>query len=200
VAPATAVALVVSAGSSVVPLAVDIVTSVDNNDTVTTTAFSTTAPGELLVAFAASDGPTASAQSLTISGAGLTWNLVRRSNTQFGTAEIWSATAPAALTDVTVTSTQLAGGFDQTLTVVAFTGSGGTGASAAANGATGTPTLPLTTTRAGSLIYGVGNDWDRAAAHLVGPSRRWFTNGWTPASAIRSGSRRVPRRWPRRAL
>src|SRR4029079_10121041 len=72
VAPATAVALVVSAASCVCALAVDVVASIADNDTVTTAPFSTAAAGELLVAFAASDGPTASAQTLTISGAGLT--------------------------------------------------------------------------------------------------------------------------------
>jgi hypothetical protein len=54
--------------------------------------------------------------------------------------------------------------------VVAFTGasltsSGATGGGAAATGA---PTASLTTTRAGSWVWAVGNDWDNAIARTVG--------------------------------
>ena len=84
------------------------------------------------MAFAASDGPTtgANTQTLTISGAGLTWTRVQRAAAQRGVAEIWTATAPAALSNVTVTSTQsvtsvLGAPVNQSLTVVAFTGASG---------------------------------------------------------------------------
>src|SRR5262249_30578624 len=54
----------------------------------------TTAGPALLVAFVSADGPPlANAQSATVSSAGLAWSLVARSNAQFGTAEIWTATA-----------------------------------------------------------------------------------------------------------
>jgi beta-lactam-binding protein with PASTA domain len=168
VAPGTAVALVVSSGSATVLLTVDVTTSVDGNGTVVTPAFSTAAAGELLVAFVSSDGPTAGDQTTTITGAGLTWTLKQRSNTQLGTSEIWTATAPTALTGVSVTATQDVGGFDQSLTIVAFRGAGGTGAVAAANGLTGAPTVSLTTTRGGSLVYAVGNDWNQAFARTLG--------------------------------
>src|SRR5580765_4524036 len=139
----------------------------DGQGTRTTPAFNA-ASGDLLIAFAASDGPPASAQTLTVGGAGLTWTLVRRVNAQAGTSEIWKATASAALSNVTVTSTQGAGGYQQSLTIVRFSGAGGTGASAGASAPTGAPTVSLTTTQAGSLIYGVGNDWDRATARTPG--------------------------------
>src|SRR6185295_13014148 len=92
----TAVALVVSSGTART-LAVDRTVFVDGVGTRTTAPFSTTEAGELLVAFATSAGPTQTTpkQTLNISGAGLSWTLVRRTNTQSGTAEIWAATAPA---------------------------------------------------------------------------------------------------------
>ena len=134
----------------------------------TTPAFSTTSPGEVLVAFAASDGPAAGdAQTLTISGGGLTWTRVQRAAAQFGVSEIWTATAPTALTNVTVASTQAAGGFHQSLTVIAFTGVGGVGASNVGGAVTGAPTVSLVTQAAGSVVYAVGNDWDRAAARAI---------------------------------
>jgi beta-lactam-binding protein with PASTA domain len=138
----------------------------------TTPAFNTSAAGEVLIAFAASDGPSTGAQTLTVSGAGLTWTLVQRSNTRAGTSEIWKATAAAVLTNATVTSTQTqAGSYRQSLTVVAFIGASGTGASAAANGASGAPSVTLTTTKAGAVVYGVGNDWDNATARTLGANQ-----------------------------
>ena len=123
------------------------------------------------MAFAASDGPSPGTQTLTVSGAGLTWTLVRRVNTQAGTSEIWRTTAPAVLTNVSVTSTQGSGTYAQSLTLVAFSGAAGTGVSVGANAPTGAPTVSLTTTQAGSLVYGVGNDWDRAVARTLGASQ-----------------------------
>ena len=90
--------------------------------TTPTNAFTSALPGELLVAFAASDGPNDSAQTLSVSGAGLSWRLVRRSNAQSGTAEIWTATAPTALTNVKFTATQARTGYDMSLYVIAVQG------------------------------------------------------------------------------
>ena len=181
VASGSAVALVVSSGPAGVSVAADTTVSVNGKGTVVSPPISTAAAGELLVAFAASDGPTTSSQTLTVSGAGLTWSLKQRSNTQLGTSEIWTATAPATLVNASVTATQAAGGFDQSLTVVAFRGAGGTGAAAAGGAASGAPSVSLTTTRAGSLVYGVGNDWDTAVARVVGTNQtivhQWVDSG-----------------------
>ena len=150
------------------PPAVDKMVFSDGLGKRTTAAFSTTSMGETLVAFAASDGPPAAGgQTLTISGAGLTWTRVQRANTQFGTSEIWTATASAALTNVTVSSTPSATGFYQSLTVIAFTGVGSVGASNIANAGTGAPSVSLVSQAAGSLVYAVGNDWDNAIARTV---------------------------------
>ncbi|MDQ1475116.1 MAG: large repetitive protein, partial [Actinomycetota bacterium] len=140
----------------------------DAKGVATTPTFSTAAAGALLVAFVGSDGPTAGGQTMTVTGAGLTWTLVKRTNARPGDAEIWWARAPGTLTNVSVTSTPGVTGFDQSLTVVAFRGASGVGATGTANAATGAPTVGLTTTRASSWVFGVGNDWDRATARTVG--------------------------------
>ncbi|MCW2573517.1 MAG: hypothetical protein JWO88_3575, partial [Frankiales bacterium] len=150
-------------------LGVDRTVAVDGGATVVTAPFSTSAAGELLVAFVGSDGPRSVAQTATVSGGGLTWTLVRRTNTQAGSAEVWQARAPSALTNVTVQSVLTNSATpDQSLTVVAFKGASGVGTAAGAAGATGAPGVSLTTTSGGSLVFGVGNDWDRAQARTLG--------------------------------
>jgi hypothetical protein len=124
--------------------------------------------GDVLVAFAASDGPTTGGQTLTVfGGTGLTWSLVKRTNTQLGTAEIWTAKATTALTNATVSATQSATNFQQSLTVMTFTGAAGVGASAGASAPTGAPQVALVTTTPGSLVFGVGNDWNNAIARTL---------------------------------
>ncbi len=163
-----AVALVVSSGPPTSAIAVDKVVYSDGNGTQTTPAFSTTMAGELLLAFAASDGPTSGGQKLTLSGAGLTWTRIQRANNQLGVSEIWQATAPSQLTGATVKSTPSISGYHQSLTVVAFTGASGIGASAKASAASGAPRASLTTTKSDSIVFGVGNDWDSATARTLG--------------------------------
>jgi hypothetical protein len=146
--------------------------TVNGHGTVTTPGFNTVEAGEQLLAFVASDGPSgADKQSATVSGAGLTWSLAKRSNSHSGDAEIWSATAPATLTDATVTATPAAAGYDQSLTVISLEQSAGVGASVAGGAANGAPSVSLTTSEAGSLVYAVGNDWDSATARTVGPNQ-----------------------------
>jgi hypothetical protein len=144
--------------------------SVHGHGAVTTPAFHTAAAGETLLAFVGSDGPNApAAQRVTVSGAGLTWTLVRRANGQAGDAEVWKATAPTVLASATVTSTPATAGYDQDLTVIAMEGTGGTGASAGASAPSGSPHVSLTTTEATSLVFAVGDDWDTATARTLPP-------------------------------
>jgi beta-lactam-binding protein with PASTA domain len=168
VAPSSAVAIVVSSGPAATGVpTVDRLVFSEGLGKRTTAAFSTIAPGELLVAFAASDGPAApNAQSLTISGAGLTWTRRARAASQSGDSEIWTAIAPTPLTNVTVSSAQSSTGVHQSLTVIAFTGAGGVGGTAV-GGSVGAPSVSVTAIAAGSVVYGVGNDWDRAAARTI---------------------------------
>ena len=173
--------LVVSSGPPPAGPTVDRVLFSDGSGT-RTISVSTSGLGEVLLAFAGSDGPsTGSAQTLTVSGGGLTWTLVRRANTRAGTSEIWRATAAAQLSGAVVSSTQSRTGYHQSLTVVAVASASGTGASAIANGATGAPSVALTTTKAGSLVYGVGNDWDRAVARTLGAGQT-MVHEWVDTS------------------
>ena len=76
------------------------------------------------------------------------------------------ATAPTLLANVTVTSTQSIEGYDQSLTVMTLTGAS-VGTSATASGSRGAPGAVLMTTKPGSLVFGVGNDWDRAIPRTI---------------------------------
>ncbi len=150
----------------------DVETSVNGHGTTTTGPFTTAEGEEEVLAFVSSDGPAgAGRQSVTVSGAGLEWKLIARANSQSGDSEIWAARAPTALNEATVTSTPAVSGYDQTLTVISLEMSDGIGASATAGGATGAPSVSLTTTEEGSLVYAVGNDWDNAVGRTLGSNQ-----------------------------
>jgi hypothetical protein len=139
--------------------------------TVTSPSFHTAAPGQTVLAFVAGDGPRAGTrQTATVSGAGLTWRLVKRADTGHGDAEIWAATAPRVLTKATVTSTPARPGYDQHLIVIAMEGIDGVGASSASSGAHGAPNLVLTTSSETSLVFAVGEG--------AGAMARTLPPGW----------------------
>jgi hypothetical protein len=143
----------------------DVSISVDGQDAITTPPFSTTTVGDLLVAFVAYDGPSSSPQTATVSGAGLAWNLLERSNTQAGTAEIWTARIDGTVAGVTVTSQPGTGsGFHGSLTVIAFTNAAGTSVVGRTGAPSGAPDIPLPGVIAGDWVFAVGNDWDNAVA------------------------------------
>jgi len=162
--------------------AIDVVVPVDRGSasaTITTPLFSTHAASELLLAFVSADylgGSNTTVQS--VSGAGLTWTRVVRSNAQAGTSEIWRAFAPAALSGASV-SARLSQSVVSSMTVVSFSnvdttgtnGSGAIGATAAASNASGTPSATVVTTRANSWVFGVGNDYDNAIARSLGSNQ-----------------------------
>lgn len=163
-------------------IAIDATTAVDRGSrstTITTTPFSTAFGNELLLAFVSSDGSSSRVTVTGVSGAGLSWALVARTNVQRGTAEIWRAFAPAALAGVTVTASLSQNVPAASMTVMSFTGvdsggsngSGAIGATGSGNGSSGAPAATLTTTRAGSLVIGVGNDWDNAIARIPGANQ-----------------------------
>ncbi len=151
---------------------VDVETSVNGHGTTTTGPFTTAEGEEELLAFVSSDGPAgAGKQAVTVSGAGLEWKLVARANSQSGDSEIWAARAATALTGATVTSTPSASGYDQTLSVISVEMSLGIGASVSGGGSSGAPSVSLTTTEEGSVVYAVGNDWDTATARTLGSNQ-----------------------------
>jgi hypothetical protein len=148
-------------------LAIDRTVSADGAGPVTTASFDTSGPDQLLVAFVSSDGPAGTPMTFSVTGAGLTWRLAQRTNVQWGGTEVWSAYAPNTVTGGRVTSTPGTGGYFQSLTVLAFTGASGIGATASANASTGPPSIAVTTTAAGSRAFAVGNDWDGAVARTL---------------------------------
>lgn len=140
--------------------------------------FSTKAGGELLLALIASDSTAPGTKVNTVSGGGLTWVLVERTNTQSGDTEIWRAFASAPLTNASVTAT-LSQKVAASMQVLSFSGvdttgtngSGAIGAIGSGNANPGAPTASLTTTRANSWVFGVGNDFDNSIARRVGPGQ-----------------------------
>jgi hypothetical protein len=154
--------------------------SASSSTSITTPTFSTTVGNELLLAFIGTDYPGSGPNTTVtgVTGAGLTWVLVQRTNAQFGTSEIWRALAPVPLSNATVTANLSVAVGVSSITVVSFTGvdlsgtngSGAIGATGSGNGV-GPPAATLTTTRSNSLVFGVGNDWDASVARTVGPGQ-----------------------------
>ena len=167
--------------TAAIALAIDAVATGDGSvagTSLASGALTTTSANELLLACIASDAKTAGVTVTGVSGGGLTWALVRRTNAQMGTAEVWRAFAPAQLSSVAVTAT-----FSQSvvasITVVSFTGAdatgangaGAIGANASASAVSGAPTASLATTRNNSWVFGVGDDWDKATARTLGANQ-----------------------------
>src|SRR5439155_1443952 len=164
-------------------LAVGTTVFAEGSGTRTAGPFDTSA-GDLVVAFASSSGPATGGQSITISGGGLTWSRVTSANGMPGTAEIWQAWSPTAQTGISITSTMAATGTTtQSVTVVTFSGAGGVGASAGLSALSGAPSVSLTTTKAGSFLYAVGNDWDAPVARTLGANQalvhQWVDTGFS---------------------
>ena len=138
--------------------------------------FTASAPGDLIVAFVAGDGPAAATQKAKVTGGGLTWTLAKRTNSQYGTAEIWTARATGTLSNAAITSTlNDPGGYGVALTVVGFSDAAGTGQSSGASARTGAPTASLTTSGTDALVFGVGNDWTASVPRTLGPNQTLLT-------------------------
>jgi hypothetical protein len=167
--------------TSTAQLVIDKTVSTDKGSSVTSItspAFSTTAGNELLLAVVATDAASSNMTVSAVAGAGLTWSLVRRTNVQLGTAEIWRAFATTTLSSVSVNAT-LAQRVTASITVMAIKGvdtSGTGGSGAIGNVGTGSanpgaPSASLVTTRNNSWVVGVGNDWDNAIARTLGANQ-----------------------------
>jgi outer membrane biosynthesis protein TonB len=140
--------------------------------TAVTSAFSTTASNELLLAYIATDYSSGANTTVTnVTGAGLQWVLVARTNVQGGTSEIWRALATSPLSNVMVSAT-LSQSVASSITLMSFkgvdttgtNGSGAIGAIGSGNASVGLPTASLMTTRNNSWVVAVGNDYDSAIA------------------------------------
>lgn len=141
-----------------------------SSTSLTSPAFSTRQGNELLLAFIGTNSVAGVETVRGVTGAGLTWTLVRRTNTQGGTAEIWRAFATQPLNQAVVTaalSTSLRG----TLTVMSFSGvdtsNNGLGAIGAVDGRSSDADYQgasIVATRSRSLVVGIGNDTTWAVA------------------------------------
>ena len=171
---AVTIVLTMATANAWAAISIDATTSANASKaapSVSTPSFSTQAGGELLLAFVATDYISGSSTTVTsISGAGVDWTLVKRTNAQKGTAEIWRAFTATPLSNVTVTAA-LSQKVLSSITVVAYggvdtsgtNGSGAIGATAGASASKGSPSAGLVTTRNGSWVFGVGNDYDNAS-------------------------------------
>jgi hypothetical protein len=132
-----------------------------------TAKLSTKAAGDLIVAFVGADSPYHEGQVSTVSGGGLTWKLVARENKALGGAEVWVARASGILTNdpITVKASRLlpgspgGHGYDETITVAAFKNAPGLGAVGKFNSKKGAATGTITTTKANSWVWAIGDDW-----------------------------------------
>ncbi|HKB13269.1 MAG TPA: PASTA domain-containing protein, partial [Vicinamibacterales bacterium] len=196
----SAVALVISQGTA--PTIATFVSrnATSPNTTITSPPFAV-AGATLLVAFISTDGPATGPNVIVNgvnnnnSGVPLTWTRANRVNTQLGTSEIWWAFAPTARASMTVTGV-LSLSEIASMTVVGFQGAANSlvgAATAIANkaaGVAGNPSATLTTTRANSWVFGVGNDWDNfralspaAGSTMVNTSTNAITDTfWTERS------------------
>lgn len=144
-----------------------------SGSSITSPTFSTSSANELLLAFVASDAKSAGVTVTGVTTTGVTWSLVKRTNAQLGTAEIWKAFASTALTNVSVKAS-LSQSVAASITVVTFTGantSTPTGATGTNSASSGAPSASLMTTHNNSWVFGVGNDWDNAIARTLGPNQ-----------------------------
>ena len=167
---------------AVANITIDASTSKDvtaSGSAITSSAFSTASGNELLLAFVSSDALSSNMTVSSVTGGGLTWTLVVRSNAQGGTSEVWRAFAASPLSNATVTANFSQTAPTSTITVMSFmgvdttgtNGSGAIGATISAGAKSGAPTASLTTTRNNSLVIGVGNDYDNATARTIGSNQ-----------------------------
>lgn len=173
--------LLLICSSSWASVGIDVASSADKSSSTTTiksNAFSTSSNNELLLAFISADAISSGMNVKSVTGAGLTWTLVVRSNSQLGTAEVWRAFAVAPVSAAIVTAS-LSQAVPASMTVIAFngvnssdpTGAAAVGATNVKGASSGAPSISLVTTQNGSWVFGVGNDWDNAIARVVGPSQ-----------------------------
>jgi hypothetical protein len=172
-------------------IGIDAVTSADGpsaSKTIASAPFSINAANELLLAFVQTDYLSGGNTTVTsVSGGGLNWVLVRRTNVQSGDSEIWRAFAPAPVSNITVIA-NLSQSVYSSLSVMSCTGvdttgtngSGAVGATSSGNASKGAPSATLTTTRNGSLIVGDGNDFDNAIGRTAGSGQRLVHQFLTP--------------------
>jgi RHS repeat-associated protein len=137
----------------------------DSINVSTTPTFSTTSGNQLLLAFISASALSTPVTVSSVTGGGLTWTLVKRTNNQAGTAEIWRAFSPFILSNVAMTA-NLVNNSETSVTVLTYlgvdttgtNGSGAIGALGTAASGGGAPSATLVSTQKNSMVFGVGID------------------------------------------
>jgi hypothetical protein len=174
--------LLVCCTSSWAAVTVNLHLSTDNsspNASISSPSFQVVSGNELLLAFVSTDfisGQNTTVKSVT--GGGLTWVLVVRTNHEFGTSEIWRAFATTPVSNVVVTAT-LSQDVVSSMTVLGYAGvdstgingSGAIGAIGSGSSGSGAPAASVTTTRSNSWVFGAGNDYDNAILRTPGSNQ-----------------------------
>jgi hypothetical protein len=135
--------------------------------------------GELVLAYIAAGGSSRNAQQVTaVTGGGLVWSLVARSNADgSGTTEVWQARASLTVPKLVVTAALLRGPYAGMIQVVSYTGAE-IGAVARATGRRDSPVVTVAPTRAGSLIWSVGRDIGWHESSLTVPPTETFVHAF----------------------
>jgi len=137
---------------------------------ITAPRFTTLSSGDLVLAFVSSGGPAGKAQRVTaVTGGGLRWTLVARSDRVAGTVEVWQARANGMPQAVAVTA-RLLYKAQGSITVAAFTGAARATAAAGGSGR-GAPAAVLPTPVQSSMIWAVGRDASGTAAVRPAPGQ-----------------------------
>ena len=179
-----AVDLVISSGPPSGAPQIEVSVSVDGtNFQLSTPPITTTAANELLVAYVSSDGGASVAEFMTVSGGGLNWTLLRRANASAGTAEVWTAVAPAPLVNAVITSraNPTVNVFHQSMTVMAFP-SAAIGEVTFGSGSRNQPSLPLDASADSSLMFAVGVDADKPVSRTL-PAGQISVHEWVDRDA-----------------
>jgi IgGFc binding protein/Bacterial Ig-like domain (group 1) len=143
---------------------------------------STSAAGDLVVAFVAATGPGNKHQSSTVTGGGLTWHLTSRQNPGGSDTEVWTATASGKLTRATVTARASIGGYDVVISVVTFKNASGAGPESFTSSAKAAPHGTLKTTVANTWVFALGADWATYAEPTAAKGQLIISNVDAPGS------------------
>lgn len=132
---------------------------------------------KVVIAYVAADGPHGSRQTVSgISGCGLSWlgsggeTVSNQANDQDGVAAAYYAVSYNTLTDCVVRARLGTGGYAASITVTVLSGASRKVTFSKAGGPEGAPQA-IAQASAGSLVFGVGNDWDGAVSRSLLPGQ-----------------------------
>ncbi|TVY99698.1 hypothetical protein EAS64_41340 [Trebonia kvetii] len=132
------------------------------------TSISTKAKSDLLVAYVAGKGPQRKAQLAVVSTRGLKWTLLARTDAGRGDAEVWYARVTGTVSRLKISATAKYRGWPVEITVVAYKNASGVGRHATVHSSRGAPAGSLRTSRAGSWVFAVGDDWVKTTPRTPG--------------------------------